>query len=68
MPFAPATSDPVVGGSNDAVKILDSSVGSRVAPRLFIMAVATLVELHFGDVEQAFPEADGIVEEHSEGP
>ncbi|MCP5049738.1 MAG: inorganic phosphate transporter [bacterium] len=37
-----AVSDLIVGVSNDAVNFLNSSIGSRVAPRYIILAVATL--------------------------
>ena len=40
--FAIAIADLVVGVSNDAVNFLNSSVGSRVAPRHVIMVVASL--------------------------
>jgi phosphate/sulfate permease len=40
--FGLAISDLVVGVSNDAVNFLNSSVGSRVAPRHVIMVVASL--------------------------
>lgn len=40
--FAIAIADLVVGVSNDAVNFLNSSVGSRVAPRHIIMIVASL--------------------------
>ena len=40
--FAIAIADLVVGVSNDAVNFLNSSVGSRVAPRYVIMLVASL--------------------------
>jgi len=40
--FALAICDLVVGVSNDAVNFLNSSVGSRVAPRRVIFAVASL--------------------------
>jgi phosphate/sulfate permease len=40
--FTLAVSDLVVGVSNDAVNFLNSSVGSRVAPRHVIMIVASL--------------------------
>jgi len=40
--FALAISDLVVGVSNDAVNFLNSSVGSKVAPRRVIMVVASL--------------------------
>ena len=40
--FGLAISDLVVGVSNDAVNFLNSSVGSRVAPRHIIMIVASL--------------------------
>jgi len=40
--FALAISDLVVGVANDAVNFLNSSVGSRVAPRHVIMIVASL--------------------------
>lgn len=40
--FALAVSDLIVGVSNDAVNFLNSSIGSRVAPRHFIMIVASL--------------------------
>ena len=40
--FALAVSDLIVGVSNDAVNFLNSSVGSRVAPRHVIMLVASL--------------------------
>ena len=40
--FAMAIVDLVVGVSNDAVNFLNSSVGSRVAPRRVIMIVASL--------------------------
>ena len=40
--FAVAIMDLVVGVSNDAVNFLNSSVGSRVAPRHTIMIVASL--------------------------
>ncbi len=40
--FVLAVSDLVVGVSNDAVNFLNSSVGSRVAPRHIIMIVASL--------------------------
>jgi hypothetical protein len=41
--FAVAILDLMVGVSNDAVNFLNSSVGSRVAPRHTIMIVASLV-------------------------
>ena len=37
-----AVSDLVVGVSNDAVNFLNSSFGSRVAPRVVIMVIASL--------------------------
>ena len=40
--FALAVSDLVVGVSNDAVNFLNSSVGSKVAPRKVIMVIASL--------------------------
>ncbi|MDJ0811643.1 MAG: inorganic phosphate transporter, partial [Desulfobacterales bacterium] len=40
--FAIAVMDLMVGVSNDAVNFLNSSVGSRVAPRHVIMIVASL--------------------------
>ena len=40
--FALAISDLVVGVSNDAVNFLNSSVGSKVAPRRVIMVIASL--------------------------
>ena len=40
--FGLAISDLVVGVSNDAVNFLNSSIGSRVAPRYIIMIVASL--------------------------
>ena len=40
--FALAVSDLIVGVSNDAVNFLNSSIGSRVAPRHIIMIVASL--------------------------
>ena len=40
--FAIAIADLVVGVSNDAVNFLNSSVGSRVAPRYIILIVASL--------------------------
>jgi len=40
--MALAVSDLMVGVSNDAVNFLNSSIGSRVAPRWFIMIVASL--------------------------
>jgi phosphate/sulfate permease len=40
--FALAISDLVVGVSNDAVNFLNSSIGSRVAPRHVIMFIASL--------------------------
>ena len=40
--FAIAIADLVVGVSNDAVNFLNSSVGSRVAPRRTIMIIASL--------------------------
>ena len=40
--FALAVSDLIVGVSNDAVNFLNSSLGSRVAPRYIIMIVASL--------------------------
>lgn len=40
--FAIAIMDLMVGVSNDAVNFLNSSVGSRVAPRYIIMIVASL--------------------------
>lgn len=40
--FAAAISDLVVGVSNDAVNFLNSSVGSKVAPRTVIMLIAAL--------------------------
>jgi len=40
--FGLAVSDLVVGVSNDAVNFLNSAIGSRVAPRWFIMIVASL--------------------------
>ena len=40
--FAIAIADLMVGVSNDAVNFLNSSVGSRVAPRHIIMIVASL--------------------------
>ncbi len=40
--FALAISDLIVGVSNDAVNFLNSSIGSRVAPRTVIMVIASL--------------------------
>lgn len=40
--FALAISDLIVGVSNDAVNFLNSSLGSRVAPRHVIMVIASL--------------------------
>ncbi len=40
--FALAISDLVVGVSNDAVNFLNSSIGSKVAPRQVIMIIASL--------------------------
>jgi len=40
--FGLALSDLIVGVSNDAVNFLNSAIGSRVAPRHVIMAVASL--------------------------
>lgn len=40
--FAIAVADLIVGVSNDAVNFLNSSVGSRVAPRTTIMIIASL--------------------------
>jgi phosphate/sulfate permease len=40
--FALAISDLIVGVSNDAVNFLNSSIGSRVAPRHVIMVIASL--------------------------
>ena len=40
--FALAISDLIVGVSNDAVNFLNSSIGSRVAPRPVIMIIASL--------------------------
>ena len=40
--FVLAISDLIVGVSNDAVNFLNSAIGSRVAPRLIIMVVASL--------------------------
>ena len=40
--FGLAVSDLIVGVSNDAVNFLNSSVGSRVAPRHVIMIIASL--------------------------
>jgi phosphate/sulfate permease len=40
--FALAISDLVVGVSNDAVNFLNSSIGSKVAPRSVIMVIASL--------------------------
>ena len=40
--FAIAIMDLMVGVSNDAVNFLNSSVGSRVAPRRTIMIIASL--------------------------
>jgi phosphate/sulfate permease len=40
--FALAISDLIVGVSNDAVNFLNSSIGSRVAPRTVIMIIASL--------------------------
>ncbi len=40
--FGLAISDLIVGVSNDAVNFLNSSIGSRVAPRHIIMVVASL--------------------------
>jgi len=40
--MALAVSDLMVGVSNDAVNFLNSSIGSRVAPRWFIMIIASL--------------------------
>jgi len=37
-----AVSDLIVGVSNDAVNFLNSSIGSRVAPRYIIMIIASL--------------------------
>jgi hypothetical protein len=37
-----AVSDLIVGVSNDAVNFLNSSIGSRVAPRVIIMAIAAM--------------------------
>jgi phosphate/sulfate permease len=40
--FGLAISDLIVGVSNDAVNFLNSSIGSRVAPRTVIMVIASL--------------------------
>ena len=40
--FGLALSDLIVGVSNDAVNFLNSSIGSRVAPRHVIMIIASL--------------------------
>ena len=40
--FIFAVFDLVVGVSNDAVNFLNSSIGSRVAPRVVIMSIAGL--------------------------
>jgi hypothetical protein len=40
--FGLAISDLIVGVSNDAVNFLNSSIGSRVAPRHIIMVIASL--------------------------
>jgi phosphate/sulfate permease len=40
--FGLAISDLIVGVSNDAVNFLNSSIGSRVAPRHVIMIIASL--------------------------
>ncbi|HSL18305.1 MAG TPA: inorganic phosphate transporter [Methylomirabilota bacterium] len=40
--FGLAISDLIVGVSNDAVNFLNSSIGSRVAPRFVIMIIASL--------------------------
>ncbi|MBN2411029.1 inorganic phosphate transporter [candidate division KSB1 bacterium] len=40
--FGLAVSDLVVGVSNDAVNFLNSAIGSKVAPRWFIMIIASL--------------------------
>ena len=40
--FVLAISDLIVGVSNDAVNFLNSSIGSRVAPRRIILAIASL--------------------------
>ncbi len=40
--FALAVSDLIVGVSNDAVNFLNSSIGSKVAPRTVIMVIASL--------------------------
>ena len=40
--FAVAIMDLMVGVSNDAVNFLNSSIGSRVAPRYIIMIIASL--------------------------
>ena len=40
--FALAIADLIVGVSNDAVNFLNSSIGSRVAPRTVIMVIASL--------------------------
>lgn len=40
--FALAISDLIVGVSNDAVNFLNSSIGSKVAPRTVIMVIASL--------------------------
>ena len=40
--FGLAISDLIVGVSNDAVNFLNSSIGSRVAPRHWIMIIASL--------------------------
>ena len=40
--FGLALSDLIVGVSNDAVNFLNSSIGSRVAPRNVIMIIARL--------------------------
>ena len=40
--FCLAVSDLIVGVSNDAVNFLNSSIGSRVAPRRIILAIASL--------------------------
>ena len=39
--FGLAISDLIVGVSNDAVNFLNSSIGSRVAPRHVIMIIAS---------------------------
>ena len=45
--FGLAISDLIVGVSNDAVNFLNSSIGSRVAPRRVIMIIARLAAIRW---------------------